>query len=355
MGMPSGDSKKGTSLLLIKLAALAALALSLRLYKGYAPGSGPGVPAAVLLVAAMAGLLFGLGRVAPARLDQGLALLVLCVSLVFPAVVGLSVLGSWRENRERERTGEALLHRFTHPRDAKELATFLLGPGRVAQGYDVPPEGVQRLEQYVLSLPAEEVKAHHLAESLLLGLEVEPAPGVGSGNFHTPALEAMCRLYLKLKERSGFAPETAPFYLRARDRVVSRIAELGRERWLEELGWEHPAFQQVAWGGQFHASRFEELFPATASTPVWVVSRTLGSLPLHVVLTLNLPYFPSPPGVERTVYPSTGFNRLYALNQTREALELMRSRGVDFTDEELGDPGLRAFLETVRAATPPPR
>ena len=343
--------KKGTPVLLVlKLAALAALALSLRLYSGYAPASGPGVVGTVLLVAAMAGVLFGLGRVAPG-LDLGVTILVLAGSLVFPTMVGLSVLGSRGENQERERAGEALVQRFTHPQDAKELAAFLLEPGRVLQGYDAPPEGIERLARFVRSLPEADVKAHPLAESLLLGLEVEPSPGVGSANFHTPALEAMCRLYLLIKERSGFAPETASFYFRARDRVVTRIAEVGRERWLEEIGREHPAFQQVAWGDQFYAERFEALFPTAAPGPV--VSRTLGSLPLHVLLTVNRPYLPAPPGMERTVFASTERSRRLALNDTREALALLRSRGVDFTPEELGEEGLRAFLETVRAATPP--
>lgn len=351
--MGSTKRKGGKALVVIKLVALALLALSI----WAAPGLGPtstrntSLLTTTFWVGLAALLLFGGESFLPRWLNKTLTIMAFCVALIVPlAFVGLMVT-AMSESSSRKRGSEELVQKMTSPGGLKTLAAFFLDPYRVAPGLNLEASQVERIEQYLLSLPPQQLKQQHVAESLLMGLFVEPSPSLVSGTFHTPALDAMYRLYPKLREHSGFSPADAPFYLQQRDRVVSRLAELGREKWLEEIRQEHPAFETVSSTGTFAEERFQALFPTPLAPHERVVSRSLGSLPLHVLVSLNMRYFPSPSGPAPN--PDPRFSQ-YDLNRTREALELMKSRGLDFTEEELRAPGLRAYLDIVRAATPPP-
>lgn len=241
--MRSSNSKGGKALVVIKLVALALLALSIWAAPGLSPTSTRNT--SLLTVAFWVGLaaliLFGGESFLPRWLNKTLTIMALCVALVVPlAFLGLMVT-AFSESSARKRGGEALVLQMTSPGGLATVAAFFLQPDRVIPGLYLGHSEVERIEQHLLSLPPEELKKHHLVESLLMGLFVEPSPSLASGTFDMPALDAMYRLYPKLKERSGFSPADAPFYLQQRDRLVSRLAELGREKWLEEIHQEHPA------------------------------------------------------------------------------------------------------------------
>ncbi len=343
-------------MVVIKLIALMLLALSIWAAPGLNPTSSrlTGLATVAFWVGVAAVLLFAGGSSIPRWLDKTRSIVAICVALVVPlSLVGLMVV-ALSENSSRKRGAEKLVLEMTSSGNLEKLAAFFLQPDRVAPGLHLELSQVERLEQYVLSVPPERLRKHHLTESLLMGLFVDPSPSVVSGSFPPPALDAMYRLYPKLKEHSGFSPADAPFYLQQRDRVVSRLAELGREKWLEEIRQEHPAFREVSQVGSFSQERFHALFPTPLAPEERVVSRSMGSLPLHVLVTMNLRYFPAPSGPARAADPFREKFRLDDLNTTREALELMKSRGIDFTEEERRAPGLKDFLATVRAATPPP-
>ncbi|WP_375765526.1 hypothetical protein NR798_27885 [Archangium gephyra] len=344
-------------MVVIKLIALALLALGIWAAPGLNPTSSrmTSLGTVAFWVGVAAVLLFAGGSSIPRWLDKTRSIVALCVALVIPVSLVAFMVVALSEKSSRERGSENLVVEMTSPGGVKKLADFFFQPDRVAPGLHLEPSQVERIEQYVLSLPPEQLMKHHLAENLLMGLFADTSPVVASGTFHTPALDAMYRLYPKLKERSGFSPADAPFYLQQRDRLASRLAELGREKWLEELRQEHPAFQELSRGESFSAERFHALFPTPLAPRERVVSRSLGSLPLHVLVTLNLGYFPAPSGPKQAPDPIRERYRLDALNATREALKQMKSRGVDFTEEERQAPGLKAFLDTVRAATPPAR
>ncbi len=344
-------------MVVIKLIALALLALGIWAAPGLNPTSSrlTGLATVAFWVGVAAVLLFAGGSSIPRWLDKTRSIVALCVALVVPLSLVALMVVALSEKSSRQRGSEKLVVEMTSPGGVKKLADFFLQPDRVAPGLHLEPSQVERIEQYVLSLPPEQLEKHHLAENLLMSLFADTSPVVGSGTFHTPALDAMYRLYPKLKERSGFSPADAPFYLQQRDRLASRLAELGREKWLEEIRQEHPAFQEVSRQEGISEERFHALFPTPLGPEERVVSRSLGSLPLYVLVTLNLPYFPAPSGSQQAPDPFREQFRLEALNTTREVLKLMKSRGLDFTQEELRAPGLKAFLETVRAATPAPR
>lgn len=340
--------------ILLKLAALAGLAVTLSVVAAiYSTtpqgGMGPGQRAFWVVVAAL--VLFGVGRAVPAW-DKGLTLVVLGGSLIAPAILFGMQVSTWREESARRRKLEAVLDRILTPGHLEELAAFLQNPAGDDSGNTPRVSDIARLERHLSTLPPEELRAHHLAERLLVGIELRPNPRSSQSMMSSEVLEALCRLYPRLRERAGFSPDRAPFYLQQRDRAVSRVAELGRVAWLEEIRREHPGFQELTEGRSFARLAFDTLFPTPLAPGERKVSRSLGSLPLHVLVEVNLKFFRPAPQVPGVLEPYPDSARA-ALNETREALERMRSRGLDFTEEELRDEGLQAFLGTVRAAVPP--
>lgn len=341
--------------ILLKLAALAGLAVTLTMvsaiYSTTAQG-GMGWGQRVFWMGVAALVLFGVGRAMP-QWDKGLTLMVLGGSLIAPAVLLGMQVSTWREHHARRRKQEAVLDRALAPGHLEELAAFLQRPVGDDSGLTLRTSDIERIERSLSTVPPEELRAHHLAERLLLGIELRPNPRSSLTETPPEVLEALCRLYPKLKERSGFSPAQAPFYLRQRDRAVSRVAELGRTSWLEEIHREHPGFQAFTEGASFADLELDKWIPTRLAPGERVVSRSLGSLPLHVLIEVNVKFFRPAPQVasDLEAYPDSARR---ALNETHRALALLKSRGVDFTEEELRDEGLQAFLETVRAATPAP-
>lgn len=335
-------------MLILQLIALALLAFGIRTSPTLL-SSAPAYPkpwGRVLLTTGVIGLLvIGLGRLSP-LLNTVLTVALVLASLVVPGIIiGLGVVTK-SEHASARREVERALRQAMDRAHVENLAAFLARPAGPLNGLAPQPEHLARLEPYVASLSVEELERHQVAQHLLAGLELRPS-SVQHSQLPDASIEALSRLYVGLERRLGLALATLPLHLRQRARIASRVAAVGLDGWRRELDAEHPAFGKLH---PYYNMVFEELFPEPLPPGERVVSATLGSLPLYLLLqndSLSGPHPGTPPQDDPHGF---GLNRL---QETREALELMKSRGHDFTEEELRDEGLQTFLRNVRALLRP--
>jgi hypothetical protein len=331
--------------LILQLIALALLAFSLRVLPTLF-SSAPAYPRpwleVLLTTGVIAAIVFGLGSLAPV-LSQGLTILLVLVALAVPGtLVGLRWV-TWGEQASARRQVARALHKAMERAHVENLAAFFAQPSGPLRGLATRPEDIDQLARYVASLPAEELERHQVAQHLLLGLELRPTQSQSS-QLPDASLEALCRLYVDLERRLGLSPEALSLNLRQRARIASRVAELGLDGWRGEIvAQDHPAFNRL---NPFYTLLFEEVFPEPLPPGERVVSFTLGSLPLYLLLQADVLSRPDPGTPPQDDPYGFGRNRLQEL---REALELMKSRGIDFTEEELRDADLQTFLRNVRA------
>lgn len=300
--------------------------------------SGAGLIGAVVLVVFLASHFL-----LPPGVDKVLTIAGVVVGLFIPGVfLSFHVATLW-ETREHERELDTLVEGLTAPGHERELASYLFRPAPLLEG-----ERLGRLEQRLLTASPEELRREHLVECLLLGLQPIPAY-----NLELPeSLERLSRVYVRLKERLGVSWDEAPFYLRMRDRAVSRIAEVGTAAWLQEVNAESPYFARVVNYFTIYAFVIDETLPKTIAPGTEPFSRTLGSFPMHVLMVINKGNFPDPRDPEASD-PEAAYSR-DAPKDSRETLAVVRSRGLDFTPEERALPGLTAFLERLGVPPPPP-
>ena len=295
----------------------------------------------LLTTAVIALIVFGLGRLSP-LLNKGLTIVLVIGALIVPGIIiGLRVV-TWGEHASDRWEVRRALDKAMDKGHPENLVAYLREPSGPTRGLAPRPEDLAPLQQYVARLPPEEVKRLELARHLLVGLEIRTTMGQSS-QLPDESLEVLCRLYVELERRTGLSPDTLSLDLRQRARVATRVAELGLVGWRHELTEEHPAFEQLS--RSFYKEVFKEMFPQPLAPGARVYSRTLGSLPLSVLL-LSDALVPLEPGAAPPEDPY-GFG-LSRRKEMREDLALMKSRGVDFTEEELRDPGLQAYLEALR-------
>lgn len=284
----------------------------------------------------------------PPRLDRVLTVLVLGLGLILPAVgIGMGFIASG-ERAERREALVVYLDQLLAPGQGRALATFLLSPSD-SPGSLYEQADAERIAQRLLSASPEELREHHLVYCLLMGLNVSPS-GSRIG-LQPDGLETFSRAYAQLKTRMDFPPRDAPFYVQQQDRVVSRIAEVGLEAWLSEVKAETPLFTQVFLGPYYSNDLLSEALREPLPPGTRVVSRTLGSVPMEVIVLTGKTVFPAPEGV---VIPwgkvNLALEDYFKLRQLGEALQALRARNLDFAEEERALPGLAPLLERIRVA-----
>lgn len=298
-------------------------------------------PQVALFTAVVSVIVFGLGRLLP-QVNKGTTVLLVLGALIVPGIViGLGVV-VWGEKAADRWAVRGALREAMNREHVKSLALFLEQPAGPQRALEVQPKDLARLEHYIDTLPPEVLNHHHVVEHLLRGIEIRVASR--ASQLPDASVEALCRLYVKLRTRLGFTPEGRPLDLRQRARIASRVAELGLVEWRWELNREHKAFLELS--PYFESGHFKALFPQPLAPEQHVYSRTLGSLPLWMLMQRDA-LAPPPPDAEPEGEPSDAEARWY--QEVREDLALMRSRGIDFTEDELHDERLRAFLQRAGA------
>lgn len=340
-----GAPRKKPMLLAIQLIALLlvafGIAVSPTLFSS-APAYNRPWGQVLLTTAVIALILFGLGRLAPA-LNKGLTVLLVIGALIVPAIViGLVAVTRGEQLSARWEVHSAL-RKAMKPERLEDLAAYLEQPAGPQNGLAPTPEDMEGLRQYVATLPVDALKQHRVAQRLLKGLEIRPSDS-RSSQLPDESLEVLCRLFVDLQQRLGLALEELPLDSRQRARFASRVAAVGLVGWRGELTAEHPAYTRLS--PFFYKETFLEQFPQPLASGERVYSTTLGSLPLYLLLKNRDLVQPEPgtPPVEDP-YDFAASHR----KDVRELLDAMKSRGVDFTEEELRDPDLQTFLASLRA------
>ena len=299
------------------------------------------VKLAILAIAAL--LLFAPQLLNAPGLEKGMTYTLLALSLIIPTIVVSLVLMAAKDSVQKDNRARAVVKEVTGS-DLKTLVKFLSNP-RHYDEWDlrVSADDLESIRQHLIKIAPDELLTNLVPEAILLGLQFSPNPTVLSDvpGFNLDADWA--KLYLTAKNHTHFQTETKAFYFRQRDRVATAIATKGFTAWQEELKAEHPAFQEVAWGHSFFEDRFKEFFPHKVDHNI--SSKTLGSFPMLALIEINSRYLEiNGMNWDRFKRENEGWPSRF---KSKEALDLIKSRGLDFTDEELRDPSLVRFLKEM--------
>ncbi|MBM7114815.1 hypothetical protein [Archangium primigenium] len=343
--MPDAAPPRKKSMLYVQLIALVLLAFGIAVLPtlfSSAPAYARPWPQVLLTTAVIALVIFGLGRLAPGLNKVLTVLLVLGALLVPGIIIGLRVV-TWGEQASARGEVRDALDAAMTPGHVEKLAAYVLEPSGPTHGLAPTPEDIARLHAYAVGLPPEELKRHRVAQRLLKGLEIRPTDS-RSSQIPDESLEALSRLYVALQGRTGLDPETLPLDSRHRARIATRVAEVGLVGWRGEIKAEHPAYEVL--GTFFYKESVKELFPQPLGPGEQVVSRTLGSLPLYMLLRNGA--LVQPEAGQAPVEDPYGFG-VSRMQETKELLAVMKALHIDFTEEELRDEDLRAYLQRLQA------
>ncbi len=332
-------------MLYVQLIALVLLAFGIAVLPtlfSSAPAYARPWPQVLLTTAVIALVIFGLGRLAPGLNKVLTVLLVLGALLVPGIIIGLRVV-TWGEQASARGDVRSAMDTAMTPGHVEKLAAYVLEPSGPTHGLAPTPEDIARLHAYAVGLSPEELKRHRVVEHLLKGLELRPSDS-RSSQLPDESLEALSRLYVALQARTGLDPETLPLDSRHRARIATRVAKVGLVGWRGEIKAEHPAYEAL--GTFFYKVSIEELFPQPLGPDERVVSRTLGSLPLYMLLKSGA--LVRPEAGQAPVEDPYGFG-LSRRQEEKELLAVMKALHLDFTEEELRDEDLRAYLQRLQS------
>ena len=275
--------------------------------------------------------------------SKAITVLLVIGALCVPAYIAGSALMTHGEKFRERVEVQRVLDKAMKPDQVEDLALYLDAPSGPRGGLAPTGEDLERLRAYVATLPADVLKQHRVAQRLLKGLEIRPVEDSYTTRLSDESVEVLCRLYMDLQRRLELVPDTLPLDSRQRARIAARVAGVGLAGWRSEIAREHPAY--VEYGPYFSKKALVELFPNRLAPGERVFSVSLGSMPLYRVLMGEV-LVQSEPGTPSRQDPF-GFADSRR-ERVREDLKVMRAHGFDFTEEELRDPDLQAYLASLR-------